>query len=75
LLHAHGIAWLEERIRQRPSAWGDDLQVVIYADFKRPRSIINIPSLGIMVYPENLTNAVIRNVMSFLKAIAQQGQA
>jgi hypothetical protein len=35
-LQANGIAWLEERIRQWPQAWGDDLRVLLYGDFKVP---------------------------------------
>src|SRR5687768_5486397 len=67
-IHAHGIAWLEERIRQWPSSWGDDLHVLIYGDFKQPTTTIDLPRLGIVVYPEKLTNTVIRNAMTVLKA-------
>jgi len=66
--HAHGIAWLEERIRQWPSGWGDDLQVLIYGDFEQPKVPINIPVLDIVVHPEKLEGTVIRNAMTVLKA-------
>lgn len=67
-IHAHGIAWLEERIRQWPSGWGDDLNVLIYGDFEQPKTTIDVPPLGIVVHPEKLTDTVIRNAMTVLKA-------
>src|SRR5215475_14366699 len=67
-MRAHGIAWLEERIRQWPSGWGDDLNVLIYGDFKQPQTTIDLPHLGIVVFPEKLTDTVIRNAMTVLKA-------
>ena len=33
--HAWGISILEDRIKNWPSGWGDDLQVLIYGDFER----------------------------------------
>jgi hypothetical protein len=71
LIHAHGIVWLEEQICQWPSGWGDDLHVLIYGDFKQPQMTIDIPHLGIVIHPENLTNTVIGNAMTVLKAVVK----
>jgi len=68
---AHGIAWFEERIRQWPSGWGDDLQILIYGDFKPPEKGINIQSLGIFIHPEKLEKTVIRTAYCVLKATVQ----
>jgi hypothetical protein len=67
-LLAHGIAWLEERIRHWPSAWGDDLRVLLYGDFQVPDSTLTYPSLGITVHPEKQGNTVIRGAMTVLEA-------
>jgi hypothetical protein len=65
---AHAIAWLEEWIRQWPTAWGDELQILLYGDFKAPSSKIEIPSLGITVYPEKTQKTFIRGAMTVLTA-------
>ncbi len=65
---AHGVAWLEERIRQWPAAWGDDLQILIYGDFDPPDDVLEIPSLGITIFPEKQLNSVIKTAMCVLKA-------
>jgi hypothetical protein len=67
-LLANGIAWLEERIRQWPQAWGDDLRVLLYGDFKVPDSILKYPSLGITVNPEKKDDTIIRGAMTVLEA-------
>ncbi len=65
---ANGIASLEERIRQWPKGWGDDLQILIYGDFEPPKVTLDIPSLGIVVHSDKLENTVIRTAMCVLKA-------
>ena len=66
--HAHGIAWLEERVRQWPVGWGDDLHALLYGDFTVPDATLTYPSLGITVHPENRTDTVIRGALTVLKA-------
>lgn len=70
-LRASSIAWLEERIRQWPAAWGDSLQVLIYGDFKPPEKDVDIPSLGIVIHPEKQEKTVIRTAYCVLKATVQ----
>jgi hypothetical protein len=65
---AWGKAWLEQRILEWPSAWGDDLQVLIYGDFEPPKEDLHIPALRITVHPGKLENTVIRSAMCVLKA-------
>lgn len=65
---AHGKAWLEHKIREWPSAWGDDLHVLIFGDFKPPQSDLHIQSLGITVHPEKRENTVIRSAACVLDA-------
>jgi hypothetical protein len=65
---ANGIAWLEQRISLWPEGWGDDLQILVFGDFSPPEGILEIPSLGIAVFPEKQENTVIRNAMCVLKA-------
>lgn len=65
---AWGKAWLENRISDWPSAWGDDLQILIYGDFEPPENELHFPELRITVYPEKLENTVIRSAMCVLKA-------
>ena len=67
-LLANGIAWLEERVRQWPPAWGDDLRVLLYGDFRVPDSTLTYPSLGITVHPEKKENTIIKGAMTVLEA-------
>lgn len=67
-LHASGIAWIEERIRQWPEGWGEDLIVLIYGDFEPLKAPLEFPSLGIVVHPEKLDNTIIRTAMCVHKA-------
>lgn len=67
-LLAHGIAWLEERVRKWPTAWGDDLHVLIYGDFEAPSSNLDYPSLGIAVNCEKKEKTIIRGAMTVLGA-------
>ena len=70
-LHASGIAWLEERIRQWPPQWGDDLHVLVYGDFQPPTAALTYPSLGITVHPEKKTNTIIRGATMVLEAVVK----
>ncbi len=70
--HAHNRAWLEELINHNwPSGWGDDLQVLIYGDFRPPDSDAVDEHLGITVFSEDLSkqeNIIIRNALCVVKA-------
>jgi hypothetical protein len=70
-LLANGIAWLEERIRQWPPAWGDDLRILLYGDFQVPDSTLTYPTLGITVHPEKKGNTIIRGAITVLEAIVK----
>lgn len=65
---ARGRASLEFRIREWPSGWGDDLQIVIYGDFEPPKSDLHIQPLGITIHPGKLENTVISSGRCVLKA-------
>lgn len=67
-VQAWGKAWLEQRISQWPSTWGDDLQILVYGDFDPPKTDLHIEPLGITVHPEKLENTVIRSATCVLKA-------
>jgi hypothetical protein len=47
-LQASDTAMLEEQIRNWPTAWGEDLIVVLYGDFDTPKLPLEFPSLGII---------------------------
>lgn len=68
---AWGKAWLEHRIRNWPSAWGEDLEVLIYGDFEPPKEELHIPALRITVNPEKLEGTVISSAMCVLKATVE----
>ncbi len=67
---AWNTAWLEERIRQWPEGYGDDLQVVIYGDFERPKRELHFETLGITVLPENIKSekSIFKSALTALKA-------
>lgn len=67
---AWDTAWLEERIKQWPKDYGDDLQILIYGDFEPPKRQLFSPTLGITVFPENLKNGktITRSALTVLKA-------
>lgn len=65
---AFGRAQIEQCIEAWPSAWGEDLEVLVYGDFKPPDEDLIIPALGITVYKEKLEKTVIRSAMCVLKA-------
>lgn len=66
--HAWGKAWLEHRIANWPSDWGNDLQVLIYGDFEPPKADLDFPKLGIKVHAKKLDNKMIRSARCVLKA-------
>ncbi|HEY3383478.1 MAG TPA: hypothetical protein VGK32_17050 [Vicinamibacterales bacterium] len=66
--HARRLADLELRIARWPSAWGDDLVVLIYGDFSAPPTELDFPDLGITIEPEQVTTSDIRTAMCVLKA-------
>jgi hypothetical protein len=68
-LYASGLAELEMRLSQWPSAWGDDFHVLLYGDFLAPAAVQAFPDLGITVLPEKRTNTVIRSALCVLEAI------
>ena len=65
---AAGHAWLEHRISEWPSAWGNDLVILIYGDFKPPTADVHIQPLGITIHHEKLEKTVIRSARCVLKA-------
>lgn len=69
--HAHGISWLEERIRQWPPAWGDDLKILIYGDFKPIDEPMDVDSLGIYIQQENIQKSVIKGAKTVHEAIVK----
>jgi hypothetical protein len=68
---ANSIAWLEERILQWPPAWGDDLHILIYGDFKPPSADLLFPTLGITVHCINRQNTIIKGATTVLDAIVK----
>lgn len=66
--HARGLAQLELRIAQWPSAWGDDLLVLLYGDFDVPSGELDFPALGITIEPEKVTSSFIKSAMCVLEA-------
>jgi hypothetical protein len=65
---AFDFAWLEERVRLWPPAWGDSLQILIYGDFKAPEKPISYDSLRITIYPEKQENTIILGALTVLRA-------
>jgi hypothetical protein len=65
---AWGKAWLEHKIKDWPSAWGNDLSVVIYGDFEPPAADLHFPLLGITVHHEKLESSITRSALCTLKA-------
>jgi hypothetical protein len=69
-----GTAWLEERIRLWPESWGNDLRILIYGDFDPPTAVLEIPSLGITVFPDKQKNTIICLARCVLEATVRVGQ-
>jgi hypothetical protein len=67
--HASGLADLENRIAEHwPTAWGDDLNVLIYGDFRPPKTSLVFESLGITIEPGLQKNTVIHSAFTVLLA-------
>ncbi len=66
--HARDLANLELRIEDWPSAWGDDLRVLIYGDFDEPKAEIDFPELGITIEPGRVANSVIASALCVMNA-------
>jgi hypothetical protein len=66
--YASGLAGLEQRINAWPSAWGDDLWILIYGDFEPPSVDLHFPPLGITVHHEKLEKTVVRSASCVLRA-------
>ncbi|WP_447970139.1 hypothetical protein [Nitrospira sp. M1] len=66
--HAHGIAWLEERIKLWPTDWGKDLIILIYGDFAPLKEPLDLPSLGIQVSNRREEGSAIRGANTVHKA-------
>lgn len=70
-LLAGQTAWLEERIQQWPSDWGNDLRVLLYGDFEVPDAVQTYPSLGITVHPEKKEKTIIKGAVTVLQATVE----
>lgn len=66
--HALSVAFLEQRVAQWPSAWGDDLWIVLYGDFDPPASRLEFPHLGITIEPDRLDRSVVPTARTALRA-------
>jgi hypothetical protein len=60
--------FLEKRIKNWPSDWGDDLHILIYGDFNPPSEDICIPELGITVNHAKKENTGIKSARCVLEA-------
>lgn len=75
-LKAKGMYWdqaidmasLEVRISKWPESWGDEFPILIFGDFAPPDGVIELPSLGIKVFPEKIENTGMTCGTSVLKA-------
>ncbi|MBT3272118.1 MAG: hypothetical protein HN368_03110 [Spirochaetales bacterium] len=68
VMEVYEKVWLEHIVNKWPDAWGDDLQILIYGDFKPPDKDINIESLGILISSTNMEKTVVRDARCVLKA-------
>ena len=70
---AFGLAWHEHNIQNWPSAWGDDLQIVIYGDFEPPDEDLHFTSLGITVHCQPVKSTAIKSARTVRKATVRIG--
>lgn len=68
LSQAFGKVYLERRISEWPSGWGEDFEILIYGDFEPPKTDLNIHPLGITIYAEKLENTLIKSANCVLRA-------
>lgn len=67
--HAFGRAWLEDSIERRwPSAWGKNLHVLIYGDFRAPDKDLAFEPLGIVIHHQSLKDTIIKSALCVLEA-------
>lgn len=65
---AHGTAWLEKRISIWKDKWGDNLDILIYGDFKPPSNNYRVDELRITIHQEKIEKSVVRSATCVLKA-------
>lgn len=65
---AFQTAFLERQIQQWPTAWADNLEVLVYGDFSAPTAPLAFPTLGVTILPEPVSGSVIKT-RTVLKAI------
>ena len=65
---AHGTAMLEHRITRWPPAWGNELNIIIYGDFRAPDVDLHFDDLGIIVEGGAVKDSLVRSAMCVLKA-------
>lgn len=65
---ARGTATLEHRIAQWPSAWGNELRIIIYGDFQPPSADLHFPELGIVVESGAVKASIVRSAMCVVNA-------
>jgi hypothetical protein len=65
---AFDMAELESRISYWPPSWGDDLEVLIYGDFKAPDHDLEYPALGITVKAGRRTDTIIKTALCVVSA-------
>jgi hypothetical protein len=63
-----GRAALEEKIKNWPPSFGNDLRIVIYGDFEPPPADLHLPSLGITVHHEKLKGSITKSALCALNA-------
>ena len=71
---AHGIAWLEQRIKEWPGDSGDDLQVLLYGDFEPPETDLYIQPLEITIHSEKRDGTIIGSSLCVLTATVSHVQ-
>lgn len=62
-IEASELAQLEMRIAAWPPAHGDDLEILIFGDFRAPQDDFPVPELGITVYKEPVKKSFIRALL------------
>src|SRR5690242_18060922 len=65
---ARGTATLEHRIAQWPSAWGNELRIIIYGDFQPPQADLHFPELGIVLESGAVKGSIVRSASCVVKA-------
>jgi hypothetical protein len=65
---AQSTAMLEYRIAQWPPEWGNELRIIIYGDFRPPKTDRHFRDLGIVVEAGAVKGSVVRSAMCVVKA-------